>query len=82
VGKIMNDAVEQDFFFLNFAEEFFMIKDGIACRLQDLSPLVILGVEGADGKDGTFLQEKCHGAQRDFCTGSRDLDPGPRVENA
>jgi hypothetical protein len=78
----MNDAVEQDFFFLNFAEELFMIKDGITGCLQDLNLLVILRVEGTNGKNAPFLQKKRHGTQRDFCKGSRFLDPGPRVKNA
>jgi len=34
--QIMNDAMQQDFFFLNFAQELFVIEHGIARGLQPL----------------------------------------------
>ncbi len=75
LGEIMNDAMEEDFLFLNFAQEFLVFERGAASGLQNLDALLILRPGGVNGEDRAVFQKQRRSLQGDFRAGGRLFDP-------
>ena len=79
LGKIVNDAVQQDFFFLNFALQFFMLQQGVACTLQDLHLFAVLAM-GAAQRQQLFTLGKNSGRLKwNLASRRRALNPDLRT---
>src|SRR5215470_8298217 len=77
--EVVDDAVQQDFLFLDFAGQAFVVEQGVAGGLQHFDLLVKLQVRTEDGQDALAIQKQRAGLQRNFAAAGRPFDPGFRL---
>src|SRR5271156_6849789 len=68
LGKIVDDAMQQNFFLLNFAEKLFVDQKGIARGLEPLLLLREVGGQVSQDQDFLAIKRECEGFERNVAS--------------
>jgi hypothetical protein len=78
----MDDAMEKDFFFLNFALKLFLIQERVAGSLEKLHALLKFRFGAMESEEPRAFKLKGNRCERDFPAKRRFLNPGFRPAQA